>query len=56
MQEEVCPSCSFKTKTRGEEEKKALIARVNRIAGQMNGIAKMIENDRYCDDVWLYNE
>lgn len=53
MQEEVCPNCSFKTKTRGEEEKKALISRVNRIAGQMNGIAKMIENDRYCDDILI---
>lgn len=53
MTEEVCSSCSFKTKTRGEEEKKALIARVNRIAGQMNGIAKMIENDRYCDDILI---
>lgn len=53
MQEEVCSNCSFKTKTRGEEEKKALISRVNRIAGQMNGIAKMIENDRYCDDILI---
>lgn len=43
----------MKNKKRSEEEKKALIARVKRIAGQMNGIAGMIEEDRYCDDVLI---
>lgn len=38
---------------RPEEEKKALTARINRIAGQMNGVKKMIEEDRYCDDVLI---
>ena len=31
--------------------KKPIISRLNRIAGQVNGIAKMIEEDRYCIDV-----
>lgn len=40
-----------KNKIRPEEEKKALIIRMNKIIGQMNGIKKMIETDRYCDEV-----
>ena len=34
-----------------EDEKKQLIHRLNRISGQVEGIKKMIEEDRYCDDV-----
>lgn len=29
----------------------AKIRRLNRISGQVNGIAKMIEGDRYCMDI-----
>lgn len=36
---------------RTEEEKKQLIYRLNRISGQVEGIKKMIEEDRYCDDL-----
>lgn len=36
---------------RTEDEKKKLIHRLNRISGQVEGIKKMIEEDRYCDDV-----
>ena len=36
---------------RTEDEKKQLIHRLNRISGQVEGIKKMIEEDRYCDDV-----
>ncbi len=32
-------------------EKDALIKRMNRIAGQVNGVTKMIHEDRYCVDV-----
>lgn len=31
--------------------KKSLVARLNRVEGQIRGIRKMIENDSYCDDV-----
>ena len=34
-----------------QSDKEPLITRLNRIAGQVNGIAKMIEEDRYCIDV-----
>lgn len=50
MKEEKC--CGKKTK-RGEDEKKLLINRLNRISDQINGIKKMIENDTYCNDVLI---
>lgn len=34
-----------------EEEKKKLVVRLNRISGQINGLARMIEDDRECIDV-----
>ena len=36
---------------RTDEEKKKLIHRLNRISGQVNGVKKMIEEDRYCGDI-----
>ena len=45
--------CSARTKVRSEEEKKKIISRLNRIAGQIGGVKKMIEEDRYCDDVLI---
>ena len=42
--------CNKKTK-RSPDDKKAIINRLNRINGQINGITKMIENDAYCNDV-----
>ena len=35
---------------RPESTKKDLISRLNRIEGQIRGISKMIEDDRYCGD------
>jgi len=48
-----CHCDGHRVKVRTEEEKKAIISRLNRIAGQINGIKKMIEEDRYCDDVLI---
>ena len=36
---------------RGEAENAALGKRLNRIEGQIRGIARMIEDDRYCVDI-----
>ena len=33
------------------DEKAALLRRLSRVEGQVRGIAKMIEDDRYCIDV-----
>lgn len=38
---------------REENEKKNLMHRLNRIAGQIDGIKKMIDEDRYCDDILI---
>ena len=40
-------------KQRTEEEKKDLNRRLKIIAGQVNGISQMIEDDRYCNDVLI---
>lgn len=42
-----------KLKPRDQEAKKKLINRMKRMIGQLNGIMKMIEDDRYCDDVLI---
>lgn len=36
---------------RGDEEKNKLLNRLKRIEGQVRGIQKMIEDDRYCIDI-----
>lgn len=44
--------CGHKEVTiRSEKTKKDLIARLNRIEGQVRGIKGMVEKDVYCDDV-----
>jgi len=48
-----CNNKDIKIKVRTEEEKKAMISRINKITGQLNGIKEMILNDRYCDDVLI---
>ncbi len=45
--------CQTRTKVRNQEEKDALVKRLNRIVGQLNGVKKMIEEDRYCDDILI---
>ncbi len=52
---ESCKACReeghYKHTPRGEAEVRALVSRLNRITGQLNGIKKMIEENRYCGDV-----
>ena len=38
---------------RCEEDKKNLVNMINRISGQVDGVKKMIENDRYCTDILI---
>ncbi len=45
--------CQDKIKVRTEEEKKVLVNRLNRIEGQVKGIVKMIEENRYCGDILI---
>ena len=46
-----CPACAGKSKHREGKEYKDLITRLNKIEGQVRGIKKMIEDDRYCIDI-----
>lgn len=46
-----CECCRHKHTQRGEQEMKQLRNRINRIIGQMNGIQKMLDENRYCGDV-----
>ena len=43
--------CASHVKIRSEEDKKALIPRLNRIEGQIRGIRGMVEKDAYCIDI-----
>ncbi len=49
--ENSCPHCAQKHTPRNEEQIKDLKVRLNKITGQLNGISKMIEENRYCSDI-----
>ncbi len=51
MDNEKCDCCKHKNTPRPIEEKKALKNRLNRMIGQLEGISKMIDEDRYCGDI-----
>ena len=42
-----------KIKIRDNDEKKALIKRIRTIEGQMQGIEKMLIDNRYCHDILI---
>ena len=46
-------SCCGKKTYRSEEKKKNIKDRLNRINGQINGIKKMIDDNRYCKDILI---
>ena len=45
-----CESCT-RSKHRSEDEKKHLKRRLNTIEGQVRGVSKMIDEDKYCNDI-----
>lgn len=47
-----CERCK-KLVHRSDDEKNSYIKRLNRIEGQVRGINKMVEDDRYCDDIMI---
>lgn len=52
MEKEKCPCCAkHKNVARSEEELKDLKIRLNRLNGQINGISKMLDENRYCGDI-----
>ena len=48
---ENCEKC--KKTPRDEELKNNLIKRLNKISGQINGVSRMIQDNRYCHDVLI---
>ena len=51
MTEEKCPACAGKSTHREGKEYRDLISRLNKIEGQIRGVKKMVEEDRYCIDI-----
>lgn len=51
LQNEAPPECHDETNTVARPNKDALLNRINRIEGQVRGVGKMIEGDRYCVDI-----
>ena len=52
MEDNTCPVCErYKATPRGEAEVKDLKIRLNRIIGQLSGISKMLDDNRYCGDI-----
>ncbi|MCQ2539663.1 MAG: metal-sensing transcriptional repressor [Acetatifactor sp.] len=49
--ENECCCCHQKATPRSEEELKTLRNRLSRIQGQLNGIGRMLEENRYCGDI-----
>ena len=50
MEKSCCCHC-HDSKERSEKEYKDLITRLNRIAGQVQGLKGMLEKDAYCIDI-----
>ncbi len=51
LQNQEHEACKSKTKHREEKEYGELLTRLNRIEGQVRGIKKMVEEERYCVDI-----
>ena len=49
MEKDCC--ARYKKTPRSEEQLKTLRSRMNRIAGQVAGIQRMLDDNRYCGDV-----
>ena len=50
-EENKCLACSEKLTHREGKEYRVLISRLNKIEGQVRGVKKMVEDDRYCIDI-----
>ena len=46
-----CCHCHQKATPRSEKERKQLQNRLSRMSGQLNGISRMLEENRYCGDI-----
>lgn len=51
LNKESCLECRTKKTPRSEKELKQLQNRLNRMIGQLNGISRMLDENRYCGDI-----
>ena len=51
MSEEMTCCCHQKHTPRSDEQQKQLQNRLNRMIGQLNGISRMLNENRYCGDI-----
>ena len=50
---EECQCCRHKATPRNTEELRQMQNRLKRMIGQLNGIGKMLEDNRYCGDILI---
>lgn len=50
-QDDFCPDCRHKHTPRDAESLKALKNRLNRMIGQLGGVSRMLDENRYCGDI-----
>ena len=50
---ETCPACHQRHTPRSDAELKLLKNRLNRMVGQLNGIGRMLDENRYCGDILI---
>ena len=48
---DLCENSSERKTERDDKEKRYIAGRLNRIVGQLGGVKRMIEEDRYCEEV-----
>lgn len=48
-----CCCCNYKNTPRSEQTLKQLRNRINRVIGQLSGIQKMLDENRYCGDILI---
>ncbi len=51
MEKCCCSEVKHKYRDKDGKEYKSLISRLNRIEGQVRGVRRMVEDDRYCVDI-----
>ena len=50
---ENCPACHQRHTPRSDAELKLLKNRISRMVGQLNGIGRMLDENRYCGDILI---
>ena len=52
-EQETCPACHQRHTPRSDAELRQLKNRISRMTGQLNGIGRMLDENRYCGDILI---